>query len=107
MEVGATNPRNVIEARDVHHRNAPIPIDVTLPGIITEVSGHPKWPLRELGHLENAKSPMAATPLPMVTEVRLPHEANTKDPMDVTLLGITTEVSGHPMVTGKPSYPPS
>ena len=64
--------------RPLQYRKTPLPMDVTLLGMVTEV------------RLQYAKacSPMLVTLLGMVTEVRL-QLRNALSPMDVTLLGMT------------------
>ena len=75
----STPSEMVIELRSKQQRKAHLPIDFTLPGIITELS---------FPHSAKAISPMEATPSEMVKELRLPQPLKAYKPMDSTLPGM-------------------
>ena len=65
--------------RLLHNRNAPVPIDVTLPGMSMLV----------MGVAGNAATPMVCRPSCRVTVLRLLHHWNAVAPLEVTLPGMS------------------
>ena len=73
----------VKEAKLEHQLNAPLPIIVTLLGMLMEV---------RLEQPEKAESPILDKPKGKSTDVKLKQESNTASPIVVKLLGMLMEV---------------